>query len=459
MDHLENPQTRTGQSLDGGEGRRGPIVIDVSDVDPARAPLRDVPYRAALDAAIVAPPRTSPFDPPYASESDGPAPIEACSDEEGRLVPTFGSHAGLAAIHLAYADHRPIVLSPDIIWMFIAQGLALHIKANAEALRRHFVRHQGRVILEVRRDEFVKGSRNNDWAAVFEEFSLFIRAHIGEATHALLEPRFSTTGAVEKAAAQVALLDAMQPYFSYRLTTMCGIPRVMLHGDRRDWVSLAERVEALREFDLEWWTDPLRPILAEFVAAADGGVNTEFWQRIYKQRDGSGGPYISGWVTALFPYLHDSESRLVPNWALRDGGTRLQRMLAGTGRGLEGLTSNHFPRAMTEAPFEWQYYGDRYDMRFAAGFVGVRQDPETMSVRPEIGWAVYEPKQVEAARAVREQESTRARNEAAGLASARAQAWTSKARCQRCGEWIYRYDNADPPKRHCGEAVVDVAYR
>jgi hypothetical protein len=307
----------------------------------------------------------------------------------------------------------------------------------------------------------VKGSPNNDWADVLDEFSLLIREHIGESTHALFEPRFSTTGAVEKAAAQVALLDAMQPYFSYRMTTFCGIPQVMLHGDRRDWTSLAERVEALREFELEWWVDALRPILAEFVAAADGAVHADFWQRIYKRDDGSGGPYISGWITALFPYLRTSDSPrdVTANSALRSGGARLQRMLAGTGPTMGGLTSDQIPGALAEAPFAWDYLNHRYDMRFVAGFVGVRQDAENLALRPEIGWAVYEPEQVEAAQAIRAAEYARAESEAARRASERAQAWTSKARCQRCGEWIYRYDDVDPPKQHCGTDVVDVSYR
>src|SRR5262245_40267053 len=116
---LQSSRTQKGQPDDASRKRRNPIVIEVADVEPAAAALPEVPYRAALDAAIVETPFSPLYDPPTAI-ADRPTPIEACSDEGGGLIPVFGSHAGLAAVHLAYADHRPLVLSPDIIWMFIA---------------------------------------------------------------------------------------------------------------------------------------------------------------------------------------------------------------------------------------------------------------------------------------------------------------------------------------------------
>ena len=42
----------------------------------------------------------------------------------------------------AYADHRPIVLSPDIIWNVIAQGFSQHVNNNPEALRDRIVYHE-----------------------------------------------------------------------------------------------------------------------------------------------------------------------------------------------------------------------------------------------------------------------------------------------------------------------------
>ena len=40
-------------------------------------------------------------------------------------------HAFYDAMFEAYAHHRPVVLSPDMIWLLIAQGFAQHINKNA----------------------------------------------------------------------------------------------------------------------------------------------------------------------------------------------------------------------------------------------------------------------------------------------------------------------------------------
>jgi len=42
----------------------------------------------------------------------------------------------------------------------------------------------------------------------------------------------------------------------------------------------------------------------------------------------------------------------------------------------------------SKAPFVWRYLDDVFDMELVAGPIGVRQDPVTLSLRPEIGRAV-----------------------------------------------------------------------
>jgi hypothetical protein len=92
--------------------------------------------------------------------------IEACSNDLGQLVAEQYLHPFLAAVHLAFDQHYPLILSPDAVWLCITQGLALHINAHAEELRHHFVKHQGKETLVVRRDDFIKGSPDNNWSTV-----------------------------------------------------------------------------------------------------------------------------------------------------------------------------------------------------------------------------------------------------------------------------------------------------
>jgi hypothetical protein len=49
-----------------------------------------------------------------------------------------------------------------------------------------------------------------------------------------------------------------------------------------------------------------------------------------------------------------------------------------------------FPNLPSKAPFNWNYLGNVYEMEFVAGLIGVSQEPESLCLRPEIGWVVME---------------------------------------------------------------------
>ena len=112
-----------------------------------------------------------------------------------------------------------------MIWQCVAQGFAIHVNKNAEKLRHLFVAHKGKKVIEVRVDHFQKGSPTNDWEGALGLFSEEIRKNISDDIHSLLTPEFSTTGPVEKAAAQVVMMDAFKEYFSYYAMTLCESQR------------------------------------------------------------------------------------------------------------------------------------------------------------------------------------------------------------------------------------------
>lgn len=371
-------------------------LIDVSNVAPASTVLSEVPYKDAVEALLTKPPSQ------WAArgERTGVPPakrVDACSQYHGQLVADVFFHPVLAAVDLAFNDHRPLVLSPDMLWLLVAQGFANHVNANAEELRPQLVRHAGMVTIAVRRDDFIRESPDNPWPEVFGEFSNRIREHVGPTTHDLLVPTFSTTTTASTAAAEVVLLDAVQSFFSYELHTYCGIPQIILEGTSEDWAMLAERTRRIGQFGLGWWTEALAPILDEFVAASLGHESRRFWQSIYKMDNKSGGPYITGWVTTFFPYLKDWRTgrASVKNPRLAQGVKELQDLLnpldlPGPGRVEQGLKIEVFPSGLARAPFLWQYLNQSFEMEFLGGLVGVRQETDTLRLRPEIGWAVAE---------------------------------------------------------------------
>ncbi|XP_070532342.1 uncharacterized protein [Ptychodera flava] len=231
--------------------------------------------------------------------------IESCFHTDVNIVKNGTLHALLKAVHLAYDRHYPLVLSPDMIWLCITQGLGIHINQNSDQLRSKFVTFSGKKEITVRRDDFVKGLATNPWPEVFDEFSQKIKDEIGEKNYELITPNFSTTGPMEKAVGDIALMDAMQSFLNYGFMTECGIPSITLEGTREDWMAIREKAIQLEQYDLKWWTDELLPILDQFVNAASGSVDKNFWSSIYKRDDSSGGPYITGWIITLFPYLFE----------------------------------------------------------------------------------------------------------------------------------------------------------
>lgn len=384
-------------------------------VKPATHPLREIPATKALNDLLGLASEAGDSDTEFFYASDKRRRLEASSVQEQTLVRDVAFHPLVAAVHLAFDTHRPLCLSPDMIWLLIAQGVANHVNVNAEQLRPLFVKHQGKIALKVRRDSFEKGSDKNSWPDVFGEFSIKIREHIGESCHDLLVPRFSTTGTVEKAAVEIVLLDAMQFYFDYIVETMCGIPKIKLEGTLADWQDLLERAKSLAQFQLDWWVDVLVPILEQFVQAVAGNPNRHFWQSIYKFEEMSGGDHITGWISAFFPYLKPSDEE--PPNQRNDSLPAVQKMLANlfsldadaefdfnleddidfdnAERYAAGFHNSGLPLGLSIAPFRWSCL-DRstlnlidYEMEFVSGFIGVKQDRE-LFLRPEIGWAVCE---------------------------------------------------------------------
>lgn len=283
----------------------------------------------------------------------------------------------IGACHYAYDKHYGLTLSPDDVWLVIAQGFATHVNLNAEKLRDRFVKHEGQELIRVRRDEFVKGSPSNNWQGCFAEFSDQIRDRIGKQRD-LIVSDFSTTGAVELAASEVILMGALKGYFKYEVYTRCGIPEINLLGTAADWKSVRDRARALGEYGLEPWVKKLVPVLDEFVEAAQGQPRTSFWHEFYKEHDGSGGTQITGHVHALFPYLR------TPPYGDKPAEDKVNTYQMGGW----GPTNDLFPPGVTTVPFVWDYLGARFDMNFTGGFVGVAQDRESLFVRPAIGWTV-----------------------------------------------------------------------
>ena len=391
------------------------VTFTVDPVQPGTTLMPTQPVKDAISALLNSPRQ----------------PLESWSTSTPTLVhyhpEAVRIHPFLLAVTTAYDKHYPLVLSPDMIWLLILQGLASHVNANAEALRKRFVAHEGKLVLKLKRDGFQKGNPNNDWEGVFAEFSSKLRTHIGPDSHGLIVNEFSTTGAVEKAAMEVSLMDTLQSYFVFSMTTLCGFPSITLEGTTSDWQQLRGRAKHLAAYDLDWWIPSLLPLLDQFVLASQGQADKTFWCDFYKLvQPGSGGPYIQGHILNLFPYfgrkrpshaelLADFETDLRSDTDSRRTEAQIQAELGQYKKSLErdagdpagrhtlsrnpfvgrdplklggGMTTESVSTKISSAPMIWHCLGTSYQMELLAGFIGATQDKLTLAIRPTIGWAV-----------------------------------------------------------------------
>lgn len=255
------------------------VTFAVDDVQPAPAPRATRALRElAPDALVIG------------------------GDAEARVIDHEGVHPLLAAVHVAFSEHRPLVLSPDVIWLTIAQGVAQHVRLHAEELRPRFVRHSGKQALEVFRD----GPPPTDAGGIEEMIDAFrgeLGARVGEGLGRLFVCDFSTTTRVERVASEVVLLDAFSPYFELKLMCICGIPEVTLLGTPEDYRVIRERVEVVSELGLGFWRPSLARVADELVESAEGRPDRDFWRAIYKPRHAYGWDRITGWIARLYPYV------------------------------------------------------------------------------------------------------------------------------------------------------------
>ncbi|MGJ7609523.1 MULTISPECIES: DUF4419 domain-containing protein [unclassified Variovorax] len=322
-------------------------------------------------------------------------PMEAMHCATARLVSCDTQHAFVKAAHDAFYDHHPLLIRPDDIWFCIAQGFAIHVGQNAEALRSRFVSHQGKQTLVVERADFVLG-QPNPWPEVFDAFSVQIGDQVGEMKD-IVSARFSTTTLAEAAAFDVCLMDSFKGYFDYELRFGCGIPEIRLLGTPQDWASMIPRLKRLAAYGLETWGETLCAVIEKMERAAAGEVDADFWRSFFRDESGSGPAELTGWIVTLFPYLivNWQTGELGPNEYLgswkarfdaanaRTSGLRMDVAAQGPGIGA-------VPQALASAPVRCvdMRTGLEQELRLVAGMFGVAQDSATGALSPAFGWAV-----------------------------------------------------------------------
>lgn len=399
------------------------LVFPVDDVVPASDPLWLGTLRESVeirsDASIVIMPDQE--IPAIAPEGYLPTPatdgprmpkrLQMRIPEPGLHPPTHllaraqtFLHPLVQAVHIAFSGHRPLVLTPDCIWLTIVQGFTQHVLENAESLRHRLVRHEGKKKLRIATDSLAADL----WPSFMSRFSGLIRENSDPVLHETLLCEFSTTTPAIKTACEMALMDTYQRYFEYEMMCVCGIPEITLQGTVGDWQRIRDRIEVLATYELDWWTSRLAPILDQFVATANGEPDREFWQAIYKPQQSYGAKLASGWIGDLFPYLFTAPPRKEfsdrPGRGLCDSAVSRRNHVLSEARtnwllppasdfiyAGRGVPLDQFPSGLSRVPVTVTFRDNsEKKLEVMGGFLGVSQRAEDNALSPIIHWAVVE---------------------------------------------------------------------
>nr|MCR5316168.1 DUF4419 domain-containing protein [Bacteroidaceae bacterium] len=280
----------------------------------------------------------------------------------------------------AYAEHRPFVLSPDMMWQLIGFEFSEYVNNHSEEMRSLLVAHEGLKDLKIMTDEDILDDKNANWSDLFDKFSAAIAENTKGDIAQLMTSDFSTTGQTERIASQITLMESLKSYFHYIAVRLsCGIPYIILKGTPADWRKMADKVQGLEKYNMGWWTKELKPIIAELVKTAEGKPSSKFWKDIVMQdrpdRLRGGGcsmekpTDLDGWMVKLFPDMKNGKIR----------ATIPQSQMQGV--------------ELSKVPFKYQLIDretmqviEETDIMLYAGFVGVIIDEATGALEPKIGW-------------------------------------------------------------------------
>lgn len=284
----------------------------------------------------------------------------------------FGEHPFLTGILTAYKEHRPFVISPDILWVLISQGFARHISNNAELYRKDIVGFNNKKDLVISTDAIELGNVKSDWESLFPQFINQINDYTGKKLSDVLTANFTTTTATTKIVSEITVMETVKEYFNYKVIMIgCGIPRITIEGTVKDWEKILAKTQYLSKYNLTWWTNELEPILQEIIKAKKGHFNKAFWMNMVKAHTEKkyGSPTtIDGWIIKFFPYTKEGKKT-----------------------DLKPITQiNSLASELVKVPFTLidEKNNKSYKMEFWGGFIGLTQDKNDYTLHPQIAWLI-----------------------------------------------------------------------
>jgi len=295
----------------------------------------------------------------------------------------YGKKSLIRGLTVAYGNHFPINVSPDMIWILILQGYARFMEKYSELVREKYVTFQGKKTLHINKfGTPLNMFTEEDWKEFIDECVDQISDHVGNEIISNLQSDFSTTNAVTLSVSQTSIMSAMKQYFVYKgICGICGISYITLEGSVEDWEKIKAKLNYISKFALNWWTKHLIPIIDNIIStkkyyAKNKKLNNElinFWKNMIKIKapNGEYAPDIlNGWIIKFIPDLSGDRPKIY-----------------------EEMYETNVPDQIISCPLELlELTNDgrktKYKCDIASGFFGMIQDKKTLTVKPVIGYTI-----------------------------------------------------------------------
>jgi len=314
---------------------------------------------------------------------DNTKTLRCTFDTNEESIFTHNKSSLIQGLILAYKNHYPITVTPDMIWILVLQGFSRYMEKYHDSVREEFVNFSGKKDLNIERLDLTPyTATKEDWDGIMKEFVEKISEHIGQETLSNLECNFSTTTQAAQVTSQVSIMSAMKQYFNYKLKMNgCGISCINLEGSMEDWEKIKKKLEFLSKKKLSSWTKHLIPIIDKILETKNyynynGQLSEElieFWKGMIRVK-GEGGIYkplvINGWIVNFIPNLSNKKPEIY-----------------------EEIGEREIPDQIISCPMELTFeapFGKKveYSCSLSSGFYGMTQDKETFNVRPVIGYVI-----------------------------------------------------------------------
>ena len=201
------------------------------------------------------------------------------------------------AIMCAYNYHLPLMLRPDDILNTVTAIWAFYVDLNAEKFRELFVSHEGKKELEYMTGGVYAEQR---WDEFFEGLCKLVEEDSRCGAIRWCDVAFSTTKVDDILIRNALVLASQQEFYSYKVSTLCGIPEVTLLGTADDWLDLVEtlgQMPTLPDIMLPIWKQDVIQVVLNMMEGTE-----EFWQScLLEKAYGSGSPDYKGWLKVFSP--------------------------------------------------------------------------------------------------------------------------------------------------------------